>query len=244
MADFSFGIVTNSQDTYSPYLERVVQSIRDLLIPNYEIIIVGTKKNISVHGPDIKVIDFDEDIRRAWITRKKNIITENAKYNNIVYQHDYIVYDSGWYQAWKDFKYDVGMNPIQNVDGTRYRDWSIFPQGGLVESLKKILNYHEHCYEYLLPYTETGMSALQYISGAWWVAKKHVMQEFKLNESLMWGQGEDVDWSYKVRKKYKFSINTEASVSLLKYNSVAFTLIQDENLEKVRDFLRQKGLYD
>src|SRR5690606_12051303 len=192
MSDFnvSFGIVTYSKDVLSEHLLNVVSSIRNLKIPNYEIIIVGTGQIISnsISGGDIVVLDFDESRKNAWITRKKNLITQTAKYENIVYQHDYIVYDDNWYEAWKNFgDYKIGMNRIFNADGSRYRDWLLFPNGGLIEQAKRASGYSEEARECLLPYNETGMSKLMYVSGAWWIAKKHVMQEFPLNESLSWG---------------------------------------------------------
>ena len=33
-------------------------------------------------------------------SKKKNIITQNAKYENIVYMHDYIVLDNNWYKGY------------------------------------------------------------------------------------------------------------------------------------------------
>src|SRR5690606_16295912 len=248
MNDFhvSFGIITYSKDGVSDHLLNVVSSIRNLKIPKYEIIIVGTKHTIikSISGDDVVVVDFDEDRKKAWITRKKNLITQIAKYENIVYQHDYIIYDDNWYESWRNFgNYAIGMNRIFNVDGSRYRDWLLFPNGGLIERVKRLSGYIDEERGCLLPYDETGMSKLMYISGSWWIAKKHVMQEFLLNESLSWGHGEDVEWSYNVRNKYKFSINESASVRLLKHNGVVFAPIRAEVLAKMREFLISKNMY-
>jgi hypothetical protein len=57
-----------------------------------------------------------------------------------------------------------------------------------------------------------------YISGSYWVAKKHVMEEFPLEESLCWGQGEDTYWSKQVRQKYDFTMNVNSEVKILKPN--------------------------
>jgi hypothetical protein len=42
------------------------------------------------------------------------------------------------------------------------------------------------------------------------------MLEFPLDESLSWGEGEDVLWSKQVREKYKFNMNTNSSVFIIK----------------------------
>jgi hypothetical protein len=68
----------------------------------------------------------------------------------------------------------------------------------------------------LIPYDMTHLSKYMYISGSYWVAKKDVMLEFPLDESLSWGEGEDVLWSKQVREKYKFNMNTNSSVFIIK----------------------------
>ena len=59
-----------------------------------------------------------------------------------------------------------------------------------------------------------------YISGSYWIAKKSVMEEFPLNESLCWGQGEDVIWSKQVRERYNFNMNINSTVSIMKTGKV------------------------
>jgi hypothetical protein len=251
--NITFGIITYCENGANNFLIDAIKSIRDLNIPAYEIIIVGTAAHLNRHdiiGEDVIVLDFNERIRDKWITKKKNMITDKAKYDNIVYQHDYFAYNTGWYESWRDFgAFHVGMNRLineptgclQNNVDTRYRDWSIFPHTGVVEKAINVCGFQGH--ECLIPYEETGFSKLQYISGGWWIAKKHVMEEFRLNESLCWGQGEDVEWSYRVRNKFNFSINKEASVRLLKYHHVSFSPMRQEVYVKMKDFLKQNNLY-
>ncbi len=63
-------------------------------------------------------------------------------------------------------------------------------------------------------------------------AKKKVMQEFHLDESLMWSQGEDCIWSMKVLSKYNFSMNANSTVHFDKMKADAFGLFRPEVLEK------------
>ena len=42
------------------------------------------------------------------------------------------------------------------------------------------------------------------------------MEEFPLDENLVWGQGEDVEWSKRVREKYDFNMNTNSTVRIIK----------------------------
>lgn len=202
--NFTFGIITAGFN--DEFLQKQVNSIRALNIPKYEIIIVG---NTLVVG-DVN-IPFDENVRYMWITKKKNIITCLAKYENIVYSHDYVVYDIDWYDGYLKFgnEFDISMNVIKNLDGTRFRDWCVWEPSPLGNSAQGII-----------PYVVSGISKYMYISGSYWVAKKKVMVEYKLNENLIWGQGEDVLWSKEVTNVYDFSMNTHSTVHLLKYKDL------------------------
>lgn len=214
LMNFTFGVVTSG--TADDNVNVVIDSIEKLNIPEYEIIVVG---NSNVSRRNTTVVPFDENIRPAWITRKKNIITQLAKYENVVYSHDYIVYNHDWYQGWVEYgsDYKVCMNRILNADGTRYRDWCIWPHNN--NFVDGIVTRQRGC---LIPYDMTHLSKYLYFSGAYWVGKKDVMTEFPLNENLLWGQSEDVEWSIRIREKYKFSINKNSSVQLLKYKDRAF----------------------
>jgi hypothetical protein len=206
--DFTFGIITNGSN--DNYIQEIVESIYKQSIPSYEIIIVG---NTNIIGNNITNIRFSETQKHAWITRKKNIITENSQYENIVYLHDYIKLEDGWYEgqlkSGNDFH--IRMDKIINYDGTRFRDWCIWPHNG--NEMDNIIG--RDC---LIPYDMTHLSKYMYISGSYWISKKHIMEEYPLNESLSWGEGEDVLWSKQVREKHNFNMNIHSSVKILKTN--------------------------
>jgi hypothetical protein len=92
--DFTFGIITGGNN--DGMIGEIILSIQNQNIPNYEIIIVGESK---INANNCTIVPFNENIKPAWITKKKNIITELAKYENIVYFHDYIFLESGWYEG-------------------------------------------------------------------------------------------------------------------------------------------------
>ena len=202
--DFTFGIITDGSNDEN--IRKIVDSIELQNIKNKEIIIVGNSKVVVD-----KNIEFDETVKPKWITRKKNIITENAIYNNIVYLHDYVEFCSDWYDGFLLFgdDFSVCMNVILNSDGTRFRDWCIHNPSELGNK-----------YAGIIPYNTKPLSIDMYISGSYWVAKKHVMKEIKLDENLCWGQSEDIIWSNQISKKYEFKINTNSTVKLLKYKEL------------------------
>jgi len=204
--EFTFGIITGGNN--DSMINEIIDSIENENIPNYEIIIVGESK---IFRKNTKIISFNESIRRAWITKKKNIITHGAKYDNVVYLHDYIKLNDGWYKgqisSGNDFK--IRMDKIINLNGERFRDWCIWPHNN-----NKMDNFIGR--DCLIPYDINHLSKYMYISGSYWIAKKAVMLEFPLDENLAWGEGEDVLWSKQVREKYEFNINTNSSVFIIK----------------------------
>jgi len=204
--DFTFGIITSGGNEY--LIDSIINSIENQNIPNYEIIIVG-QCNVARHKT--KIISFDESIKPSWITKKKNLITQEASYENIVYLHDYIQFLPGWYQGQLKSKNDfkIRMDKIFNTNGQRFRDWCIWPHND-----NEMDDFIER--DCLLPYNIGHLSKFMYISGAYWIAKKEVMEKYPLNESLSWGQGEDVDWSLKVRQEYTFNMNEFSSVCIIK----------------------------
>lgn len=204
--DFTFGIITGGGNDV--FIDEIINSIEEENIPNYEVIVIGST---SVKRKNTTIIEFDENVKRAWITRKKNIITGNAKYENVVYLHDYIKLNKGWYegQLKSGNNFYIRMDKIINNDGTRFRDWCIWPdnKNGMDSFIGR---------DCLIPYDITHLSKYMYISGSYWVAKKEIMKKFPLNEKLIWGQGEDVLWSKQVREYYDFSMNQHSSVFIMK----------------------------
>lgn len=206
--NFTFGIITTAGN--EDMVNLIIDSIERENIPTYEIVVVGGS---GVYRSNVVNIPFDETIKPSWITRKKNTITKAAKYENIVYLHDYIKFNEGWYrgQTITGNDFYVRMDKIFNLDGTRFRDWVIWPHNG--NEMDNLIG--RNC---LIPYDITHLSKYQYISGTYWIAKKSVMLEFPLNEALVWGQGEDVLWSKWVRQKYPFNMNANSSVQIMKPN--------------------------
>jgi len=201
--EFTFGIITAGGADVN--LEQIVQSIQKQNIPNYEIIIVGSS---CVKGEFIRVIPFDETIKKAWITKKKNIIAQEAKYENIVLLHDYVEFCPGWYEGFLTFgnEFKICVNKITN-SGKRFRDFCLFK-----EFLPTDLT--------LLPYScelSPALSKLAYVSGTYYVIKRSLALLHPLDERLTWGQGEDVIFSQTLSKNgIRFVCNPFSTVTLLK----------------------------
>ena len=71
---WTFGIITVYEDKQR--LQEIIESIRNLNIPEYEILFVGGGDSSGIDGEDIRKIDFDESIKERWITKKKNVLVK------------------------------------------------------------------------------------------------------------------------------------------------------------------------
>lgn len=231
----TFGIVSTANKQHElKTLENTIQSIwKDYLDygkAQIEIIIVGGL-NVDFDEENIRVIQFDETIRPGHITRKKNIIAQEAKYDTIVFLHDYIEIQPGFLKSWCEYEeeFDVAVNRIHTYEGLRHSDWVLdmfvlwkdFPE----------LNGN---WNVSLPYEVDEFTHRQYISGNFWVAKKQFMLDNPLDENLVWGDAEDIEWSTRIRPKTKFKINTGATVRLSKPNKWAPKLLPTDYVQKLR----------
>jgi hypothetical protein len=214
--NFSFVIITTEGQENN--LNQVCNSIVSYGGPTSEIIIVGGSKR---EGPETIWIPFDESIKPAWITRKKNLGWQAAKYENIVFLHDYVKLNAEWYEGFLEFGNDWHgcVNKLIHLDGVRGVDWVLPPYNLIPAFRNKMEQYGAipiHNQEVILPYHLSNFGKYVYMPGNYFLAKKALMEEFPLDESRVWGQEEDVEWSQRVQTKYGFSLNVFSSCSYIK----------------------------
>jgi hypothetical protein len=198
--NFTFGIVTLYENTKQ--IEEVIQSIDALNIPNYEILLIGPKNEQFKDA-----IEFDENVKQGWITRKKNVLVDSAKYDNVVVMHDYYTFDSDWYKNFLEFgdDWDVCSNAQLLINGKRhFTDWVIwdspvFPRYSAI------------------PYHDWSQTRCMYQSGGYMIVKKDFYKKFPMNEDMTWGSAEDVEWSLRMRTSANWKCNGK---SIVKHNKV------------------------
>ena len=179
--EFTFGIITAGND---PFISKIIDSIEAKNIPTYEIIVVGA---CSLERKNLQVIPFNENMKHMWITKKKDIIAEVAQYENIVYLHDYIHLETGWYEGFCKFGndgWDVAMCRMIENNGARAMDWIGLPSDPLYGNVL-------HPYDY---YNPQGM----YVPGNFFVVKKEFILNNPLDLTRGWCDGEDIEWSKRI----------------------------------------------
>jgi len=252
----TFGICASPNGNID-YLENLIYSIMDsdsIILGEendaYEIIVSGnvpTDKQIA----NVTYMPFDESVKEAWITRKKNLMVQAAQYENIVLLHDYYLLDDLF---WKGLSYydrknpdwKILMNTVWTYEGTRHSDWLVNQR-----YMDKVMEAYPHLADELrtvapnengprwvcgLPYEVDDMTHVQYISGGYIVAKKSVLLECPFNEELAWGDSEDIIWSQDViQHGYKFDFNPFCAVFLQKPGKWNLYQMPEEVLDCLRE---------
>lgn len=186
---WSFGMITNGVRT--DFIEKSIQSIRALKISHYEIIICGSYQGKKAR--DIRYLPFTQRDDRGWITRKKNIIAENARFTNLCIFHDRIVFNKDWYKGMR--KYGNNFQVLTCVqttkDGARTGDWV-----GINEAFRKanvVYKVDELDYR--------DWNKFVYIGGMLTIIKKYVWEKVPWNETFYWGQAEDIEYSHRLTEQ-------------------------------------------
>jgi hypothetical protein len=180
----TFGIITGGGQP--SFLNEIIDSIELEEIPEYEVIIVGS---CFVQRNKTKVFEFPPDKQLPWITKKKNIIAQIASFETIVFLHDYIKFEKGWYAGFLRFlnenpEWDVSMCKIKQNNGQRAIDWMGLPNDPIYGNI-------------LLPYDYCNPKGM-YVPGNFFIVKRDFIRKHPLDETRLWGDGEDIEWSKRI----------------------------------------------
>lgn len=198
---------------------------------DYEIISVGTSSIKQADIAKLKTVHFSEPfVHLSWrnfrrvrktknltrlfmatgaICHKKNIAARTAQFDKLCILHDYVSLEPGWRVGFERFgdTWTVAMNTILNKDNSRHRDWMNWDHPTITPSGKN----NSAC---LQPYEITTRN--MYIGGTYFCVKRDFFLKNSLDENLFWGDGEDVEWSLRVREQTKFQFNPYATVKYTK----------------------------
>lgn len=207
--DISFCIATDFSNV--DRLKEIIYSIENQNISNYEILFCGEYNESIVEKfvdfKNIRLINFDESARNRWITKKKNIMSDHALNEILVFIHDYFAFNEGWYEGLckyieEDNEWSVLCNQIYSIHGGRFRlDWVTLNSS-------------------LLDYDKTDEKL--YSSGGYFITKKDLFAVCKQNEDLLWGQQEDLDWTWRIKEYGPIKFNPYSTARLLKEHADGF----------------------
>jgi hypothetical protein len=178
---WTFGLLTLGKNR-----ERTlayIRSIEQASLANYEILVVVPQRLKYLEGvKHLKQIVFNQRDDLGWITRKKNLICEAARYSDILICHDRYELDPSFHSDWEAWGYSYGIaGPRARLpDGRRGMDWVVASSQNHTWSNGGLLDYRSYS-----PYV--------YIPGGATAVRKSFWKRYPWNENLYWNEHEDVE---------------------------------------------------
>lgn len=176
----------------------------------YEVLIVGPRRELAGFrsNPTVRIVPYwSFDFLPGMIGHKKNIGASRATFDKLIICHDYIKFLGGFVAGVESFgdDFSILMTKVSFQDGRRARDWLAWDLPGVGPGL--------------LPYDVLSCSRYMYVSGTYFIAKRSFFLKNGFDPFLRWGEGEDVEWSVRVRKYIVFKLCTNAEVQYLREKS-------------------------
>jgi hypothetical protein len=185
---WTFGMLTSG--TRLTNVERFIDSIEAYCPAPYEIVIVSpVDLGPLARRPAVRVLHFTERDDLGWITKKKNLICEQATYSDILICHDRFTLDAAFTDDFARWGYAYGLAAVRVrlPDGRRGLDWAVVSSQNHVWSTGGLLDYRAY-------------SQYAYNPGGATVIRQAFWREFPWNENLFWNEHEDVELCRRVQR--------------------------------------------
>jgi hypothetical protein len=157
----------------------------------------------------VRTLSFrDLFYRTGAISLKKNIGASASTNPKLCILHDYVLFDPEWIAKCGHYDWDVLIPRITNSDFTRHRDWVLWDDPIYAETGNPAA---------LPPYDYE--SEYYYVNGTLMVVDRQFFLSNPLDPKLFWGEGEDVEWSCRIRKTAKLFKNFAMQATYSKYKN-------------------------
>jgi glycosyltransferase involved in cell wall biosynthesis/thioredoxin-like negative regulator of GroEL len=178
---WSFLIITNGKRPRK--LAREIESIRALKIPQFEILVGGEPPTELPEG--VGTVLAVDAARNGRLGEMRNALTAAARYDHFVVVDDDFIFHDDFYTGLQRYVDDWEALSVRilNPDGSRFWDWATHggPRGHV-----------------LLDYTDDDDHV--YITGGLILLKAEVADRVKWDDGRGFYQGEDLDFSSRLRK--------------------------------------------
>ena len=203
---WSFLIITNGKRPRK--LAREIESIRALKIPQFEILVGGEPPTELPEG--VGTVLAVDAARNGRLGEMRNALTAAARYDHFVVVDDDFIFHDDFYTGLQRYGDDWEALSVRilNPDGSRFWDWATHggPRGHV-----------------LLDYTDDDDHV--YITGGLILLKAEVADRVKWDDGRGFYQGEDLDFSSRLRKAgIRPSFNRHSSTT---HDDGRYTLVKN-----------------
>jgi hypothetical protein len=205
---WTFGIPTGPGDATG--LNACVQRILELGFEEFEIVLCGRPGPSFKYFDKVRIVGEEYSKPPVMIGLKKNIIAENAKYENLCIIHDRVFLPLDFKEAIEKFGDLYSLNTMQsiwiddynNLVIRRYSDYGVSFNAWSVNAVLKnkwsetpfsddFYSIQEGCtiaYANALRYSHSN-----YCTGSMYICKKNVWQDSPQSNHLRWEEYEDLE---------------------------------------------------
>jgi hypothetical protein len=200
---WTFGILTSGT---SAQAATMAAAILELDLPNVEIIFCGPRPAGVPLDPRVSAIDLEQPDPRGWITRKKNLIADRARYDNLCLLHDRYVITPAWAEALSAYGqcYSFLTFPQVYYAGVdrqfpqRYPDYQLLAQdrgiqGALVSGVYDADRVFHPGYD---DFSETA-----FCCGGLYLARRSLWNLVRQDESLFHCEWEDISFGLECQRR-------------------------------------------
>ena len=200
---WTFGILTSAA---SAQAAEMASAILSLDLPNVEVIFCGPRPAGVPNDPRVSAIDLDEPEPRGWITRKKNLIADRARFDNLCLLHDRYVITPDWADALSTYGQcysfltfpQVYYAGVGNQFPQRYPDYQLLSQdrgihGALATSVYDADRVFHPDYD---DFSETA-----FCCGGLYLARRSLWNLVRQDEALFHCEWEDISFGLECQRR-------------------------------------------
>jgi GT2 family glycosyltransferase len=192
LSGITIGVLT--QGTRIKELSALIQTAKSYCpFPLQFILVCPGKIPLPEIQGDVEFITFTEKDEYGWITKKKNLICQAAKYSDIIVCHDRFEFTPDFFKTFSEWGHAYGLATpkIELLTGERALDWAVVQGDNHAWSQGGLLHYRDY-------------SASSYAPGGVTLIRKSFWEQFPWAEDLFWNEHEDVELSRRVQKAGEF----------------------------------------
>jgi hypothetical protein len=209
LSRWSFCIPTGPGDVTG--LNVVVKRILELDIPEKEILLCGRPDKSFQYWDKVRIVGEYIPAPPIWITRKKNVLAQEARFENLCILHDRVFLPLNFMQAIRNFGdyfpfsafQSLWFDDLLNVCPVRYSDFGCAVDDHIADAVLADKGNKTSLFTAsLFPEIEKqnfkfGNSLRNqrgsYLTGSLYIVKRQVWQHVPQDEELYWAEFEDIE---------------------------------------------------
>lgn len=210
---WSFCIPTGPGDATG--LNVVVKRILELEIPEKEILLCGRPGDNFHYWDQVRIVGEDIPAPPIWITKKKNVLVQEARFENVCLLHDRVflprnfmkvMHQFGDYYSFAAFQ-SLWFDDRLNFSSLRYSDYGCAANdhvlmGASVDKNGEVSSFTPSLYAEVEKQNFKNANPLRYqqgsyLTGSLYIVKRQVWLSAPQNEKLFWSEFEDIEQAYR-----------------------------------------------